>query len=943
MRAASIHRDTFTRLLAASLLTMLAACGGSSGGGADAANAVPQSASGSCVPSVSSGFAAVTASNGLVYSDGTADASASGGEGVGIGASLGSISGGTVTIARSDGTVVGTASTDAFGMVTVKNCGSTLPVLVKVSGGDSATYWDEALQQSVAFPSDRSLHLMLAPVSGGQTLVRNAGVTPLTEAAYQYTLAQLGGADAWKNAANIVAAHQAVGSALNAYLPASLQITDPTRLPAAARDASSPVFDGTSASSTARPTKALTSTSSPNVRYGLVMAALARQSATYNPGSSAPALELLRQLVLDLYDGTIDGVGPGNAAVAPGQGSRAYAPASMQADLLLGVQRMAASNSTTQSLSTFNLLGTVSGLTGSGLVLANGPSTISVASGASSFDFGTVLVEGSSYSISVRAHPAQQTCTVVQGGGTAGAANVTSPTVSCQNIAVPRSLSGSITGLTAGGLVLATGSSTVAVSNGATSFSFGANFSEGMSYNVSVHTQPSGLTCTVSNGSGTVPAADVSNIAIACAASGNRFAWMGGANTANQVGVYGTLGQADNANGPGARSLNAQASDSSGNFWLFGGYGEASASGGFLNDLWRFNPTDNTWTWIAGSDSPNALGVYGTKGIAAPGQGPGARYGAVAWATADGIFWLYGGYGYAASGYGPLSDLWRFDPGNGLWTWMSGSSTINSAGVYGTLGVSSPTNHPGSRDSMAGWLQASDDSLWLFGGFDGSNWRSDVWRYKDGDWTWMQGGSAGNDFGTYGTRGTSDVANAPGARGSARVATDSAGNVWLFGGYGFAASGPDGRLSDLWRRNPTTGQWTWVSGSNTSNAAAVYGTRGVSDPSNEPGARYGPLGLWVDIGGNVWIMGGAQAGMPANREGDLWRYSALDDRWTWMHGANTVSAAPIYGTLGQPDDTAFPGARSEGAAWADSAGRFWMFGGFSASGQRHSDLWRYQP
>src|ERR1700682_6448033 len=71
--------------------------------------------------------------------------------------------------------------------------------------------------------------------------------------------------------------------------------------------------------------------------------------------------------------------------------------------------------------------------------------------------------------------------------------------------------------------------------------------------------------------------------------------WMGGANVANQSGVYGTHGTPSSSNIAGARQGAVSWTDSSGNLWLFGGGGYDSAGTfGFLNDLWRFDGSN--WT-----------------------------------------------------------------------------------------------------------------------------------------------------------------------------------------------------------------------------------------------------------------------------------------------------------------------------------------------------------
>jgi ZU5 domain len=78
----------------------------------------------------------------------------------------------------------------------------------------------------------------------------------------------------------------------------------------------------------------------------------------------------------------------------------------------------------------FSVGGAVSGLTGSGLVLANpGSSNLPIAADGS-FTFAPTVGAGSAYAVSVLTQPAGQTCTVVNGSGTANA-NVTNVAVSC--------------------------------------------------------------------------------------------------------------------------------------------------------------------------------------------------------------------------------------------------------------------------------------------------------------------------------------------------------------------------------------------------------------------------------------------------------------------------------------------------------------------------------
>ena len=82
--------------------------------------------------------------------------------------------------------------------------------------------------------------------------------------------------------------------------------------------------------------------------------------------------------------------------------------------------------------------------------------------------------------------------------------------------------------------------------------------------------------------------------------------------------------------------------DAGGNLWLFGGNGSPRTPEGLLNDLWKWDGTN--WTWVSGSSAAGQYGTYGTKGVAAPGNVPGAREGSVSWTDASGNLWLFGGH-----------------------------------------------------------------------------------------------------------------------------------------------------------------------------------------------------------------------------------------------------------------------------------------------------------
>jgi N-acetylneuraminic acid mutarotase len=239
--------------------------------------------------------------------------------------------------------------------------------------------------------------------------------------------------------------------------------------------------------------------------------------------------------------------------------------------------------------------------------------------------------------------------------------------------------------------------------------------------------------------------------------------------------------------------------DSSGNLWLFGGFGlDSTGTNGALNDLWEYSA--GQWMWVSGSKYANQNGVYGTQGVPAPDTVPGGRYSAAGWTNLSGNLWLFGGFG--TSGF--LNDLWKYS--NGQWTWVSGSMSAYQPGVYGTLGVSSGSNVPGSRQTAVTWTDSSGN-FWLFGGngIDSSNGMgllNDLWKYSNGEWTWISGAKLMNQNGVYGTQGVLAPGNIPGARSQICSWVDADGNLWLFGGYGVPASGTEGNMNDLWMYMP---------------------------------------------------------------------------------------------------------------------------------------------
>ena len=432
------------------------------------------------------------------------------------------------------------------------------------------------------------------------------------------------------------------------------------------------------------------------------------------------------------------------------------------------------------------------------------------------------------------------------------------------------------------------------------------------------------------------------------------WTWVSGSDTAGEAGVYGTKGTASASNFPGARGWHLAAADPAGKVWLFGGQGyDATDVNGHLNDLWKYDPTTQEWTWISGSDVNSAPGVYGVMGTSSPATVPGARDSCAYCMDSSGRLWVFGGFGFDRfDADGNLNDLWMFDSASLEWTWMSGGSTVDQVGTYGTKGVPAPSNVPGSRFRSLSWVDASG-KIWLFGGHgvDAAGRvgdLNDLWEYDPttNEWTWVAGSELNGQSGIYGTKGSAAPDNYPGSRDAPIGWRDSNDRVWIFGGTGYDRTGQTGQLNDLWRYDPATLQWTWVSGSDTINQAGVYGTQGTASASNAPGGTDGE-NSWLDSNGKFWFFGGNgydEAGT-LGLLNDLWKFDPTSSQWTWISGTKTAGRRPVYGTKGVRALSNSPGGRFHASVWLNASGELVLFGGQGrdAHGALNylNDFWKY--
>jgi gliding motility-associated-like protein len=324
------------------------------------------------------------------------------------------------------------------------------------------------------------------------------------------------------------------------------------------------------------------------------------------------------------------------------------------------------------------------------------------------------------------------------------------------------------------------------------------------------------------------------------------------------------------------------------------------------------------WQWVKGDSTQFTLGNYGVKYLSSPNNNPPARYAAAHWKDLQGNFWLYGGDMH--------DDLWKFDPISSEWTWMGGSTVLNQAPVYGTLGVPSTLNSPGALQlTNATWVDNNGD-FWMLGGINQALYKSNtLWRYHiaTNEWTWMAGTNFSQNA-SFGPPGIFSTNYTPQGITEDNVTwVDNQNNLWLY------VSGS----SDLWEFDVVTKQWAWIKGNHGNATAGVYGPMKQWSANNIP-----PSGV-AYCGGLKNVKGWLEILIPNPGNGfsnELWAYDVLQQMWSLRSRTAGTSGAYLHHCL--PDYIDFPKKNVDYRSTpAYCPNTYWFYGGDFPG----NDLWLF--
>jgi hypothetical protein len=604
----------------------------------------------------------------------------------------------------------------------------------------------------------------------------------------------------------------------------------------------------------------------------------------------------------------------------------------------------------------FTISVTVSGLTGSGLVLENNATDKLTITANGTFAFATLVASGGSYAVTVQTQPSNplQTCALAAPTGSNITANV-SLTVTCTTNPVTATIGGTVSGLVANTSVILQnngGDSLTITANGA--FTFKTPVTGADVYAVTVLTQPTSPNqiCAIANGSGSA-SANVTNVAVTCVLSYT----IGG----NVSGVVGTGLILQDSAGNIVEKLPISAANGNQAFT----FTKLVPTGTMYTVTIFAQPTGPTQTCTVTPSTASGTATANVTNVAVVCP-------AVTFSVGGTVVGLLGKTPTPPSQINlPLTDN-SFQLENNLGNTLN----ITENGPFAFATPEALNDQYQISIFHGASTQPQGCTLWNYKGVVTGNVTSMVVDCAHNDWTWIDGtktaGIAGSpQYGSFPTTAPTTIpnplSNTPGARYGAVGWTDQFGSLFLFGGEGFELSGKtggpdtlDAPMNDMWVCDMSFGdfcQWQLVGGYDKTAVAAVPPCTATTvggqiicnaqsgfGPGGSPAPRLGAT-AWTDKSGNFWLFGGSDGN---NFLSDLWEYNPSSlgpSTYTTTEGVWTSKGNLGLDQPGHYTSPLAPGSRTNAVTWVDASGNFWLFGGFGYDGQSVlgflNDLWEY--
>lgn len=356
-------------------------------------------------------------------------------------------------------------------------------------------------------------------------------------------------------------------------------------------------------------------------------------------------------------------------------------------------------------------------------------------------------------------------------------------------------------------------------------------------------------------------------------------------------------------------------------------YGGASLEYEFSSDFWVYDISQQKWAFI--SDLGWQV-IVDSIGKESPTAHPGGRNRMASSIDKNGNIWFFGGL-YNDKNTNEIftrSDLWRYNPKTKKFTYFDEYAGSDAK--------------PSDRYRARAWFD-DDNNMWMYGGAvdtpSGSLSYNDLWKYNTTtkSWTFISGNKnrpycKNCPNGLYPTtQGTGGTQYFPRARSDYAYWKDNTGNIWIYGGY-VESHGSD-EFGDVWKFNPTTAEWTLISGNDTFNPPKT---------TTNPGSRNAPY-CWVGNDNKLYMSGGQKQYWYFLR--DTWRINPSNGNWEIVKADSLTNEVPISAGLRIENSTNMPGSSVNTLNHLTTGSHTYMFSGYGTGSNNLTGftgaMWRY--
>jgi hypothetical protein len=289
--------------------------------------------------------------------------------------------------------------------------------------------------------------------------------------------------------------------------------------------------------------------------------------------------------------------------------------------------------------------------------------------------------------------------------------------------------------------------------------------------------------------------------------------------------------------------------DNFGNLFGFSLVENYNGNGSNLYSICKYNNSSNSWQILKHRQALYTEAFdYGIIGTESNASFPPTNISNI-WIQNNEIYFIALGFSNTDTSF------WKFNLSTNNFTCLS-----HIPPNEGALNVPLGSNFPHPSSNRINFVDNNYNLLTL------SN--NSIWKYTPSSNLWVR------------INEVNSLSLSPGIRSDYQFCMDQENNFWLFGGYIDGI----GIVNDLWKYDSSMNNWVLIKGHSNLKESLSYGVKGISSPTNMPGARTRGC-LWYKDN-KLWLYGGTGDNMISGNNPlfDYWYFDITLNSWFWVDG-----------------------------------------------------------